>query len=253
MKKLLGCLLFSFFPVSNVAASAVQVEFDHETIGFAEQPRVSVLLQVLNNKSKVYWPMAKLYQTDTDNQAQLLQNQRQVLEDLRQLIIIWHHDQSVSQQLSALRREIASWQLGVLVNTPLDLDLAKLKQEFNPVLNKGIYTLSASKRLNFVSVVAMGGRSDVVYRQGKPAYQYLAEADFSAASKDVDEVFYIPNQTYNNTIEIKTIAVSFWNKTAEPVANGTVLFVPVPVDVLTEQYATLNEQIVQLAQYRIAQ
>jgi len=253
MKKLFSCLLFSLFPVSYVSATAVMVEFNHETISFAEQPRVSVLLQVLNDKSKVYWPMAKLYQTDAEIQPQLLFDQQQVLEDLRQLILMWHHDQNVSQQLSALRREISNWQLGVFVNTPLDLDLTKLRQELNPVLNKGAYILSASKRLNYVSVVAMGGRSDVVYRQGKPAYQYLQEADYSDTVKDVDEVFYIPNQTYNNSIDAKTIAVSYWNKTTEPLVNGTVLYVPIPADVLTEQYAMLNEQIVKLAQYRIAQ
>lgn len=253
MKKLFSSLLFCLAPVVCAEAGTVSVSYDHETINFDSQPRISVLLSVLNDKSRIYWPMAKLYQVDSKLQSDLVANKQVVLEDLRQLIIMWHHQQTVSQQLSALRREIESWQLGVVVDTPLDFDLTQLRQEHNPVLDSGSYILSASKRTNYVTVVALGGRSDVVYRNNKAAYQYLQEADYSAEVKDVDEVFYVPNQSLNSNFEVESISVSFWNNTEQPLLNGSVLFVPISADILTEQYAKLNEQIVQLAQYRIVQ
>ena len=252
MNKFFMGVCFSLLPISQLQASAVDVEFQHETISFPEPPRVSLLLQVLNNQTKVDWPTAKLYRTDSPRQPQLLEDQRAILADLKALIIFWHQEQQISQQLSALRREIASWQLGVFVNTPLDLDLTMIRQDFNPVLSPGVYLLRATKRPNYVSIVALGGRNDVVYQQGKPAYQYLGEANFADNVKAVDTVFYYPNHAYENLTGVKTIPVAAWNKTAEPLANGTLLFVPISTDVLTEQYASLNDQIAELAQYRIA-
>ena len=251
MKKLFSSLLFSLAPVVYANAGVVSVSYDHETINFESQPRISVLLSILNDKSRIYWPIAKLYHVDSIIQSDLIADKQLVLEDLRQLIIMWHQHQTISQQLSALRREIESWQLGVVVDTNLDFDLTQLRQEHNPVLDSGSYILSASKRTNYVSVVGLGGRSDVVYRNNKAAYQYLQETDFSAEVKDVDEVFYVPNQSLNGNFEVEPISVSFWNKTKHPLMNGSVLFVPISADILTEHYAKLNEQIVKLAQYRI--
>ena len=108
MKKLFSSLLFSLAPVVYANAGVVSVSYDHETINFESQPRISVLLSILNDKSRIYWPIAKLYQVDSIIQSDLIADKQLVLEDLRQLIIMWHQHQTISQQLSALRREIES-------------------------------------------------------------------------------------------------------------------------------------------------
>ncbi len=255
MKKISHLILCSlFFYACTGSASSIQVRFNDVTYAFPEQSRLSTLVNAFGqNQSEIDWPSAVLYQVDTKFDKQLLKQQQQVLADLKQLIIFWHEDKVLSAELSALYREIHSWQFGIIVDNQLDIDAFRLKQETNPVLTNGSYVLWAKKRPNYVTLIGLGGRADVMHEHNKATYQYLFSANFSDEMKNIDEVYHIEGKSIDSARAYRTIPVAFWNKTPEPVANAAVLYVPISAKILTEKYQTLNSQILDLLQYRIAQ
>lgn len=253
MKKLIILLLISLCPtaIANESAS-VFIKNQKDVIGFINPPRLSVVINALTaSGSHIYWPQAKLYLMDSKMSEELQSQKNRVLADLSVLIMHWHENQQLASDLSSLRREIESWEFGIFIDTPLDADLVNLDLNFNPVLDKGEYIFTASKRKNFVSLIALGGKIDVVYGSSKPAFVYLEQAGLSAATTDIDDVFLVPNKSKIGDASTRKIPVADWNRTIEPLPIGAVVYVPLSNAVHTAQYPNLNDQILQLAQYRI--
>ena len=94
-------------------------------------------------------------------------------------------------------------------------------------------------------------RIDVVYGASKPAFVYLEQAGLSEATTDIDDVFLVPNKSKIGDASTRKIPVAHWNRTIEPLPIGAVVYVPLSNAVYTAQYPNLNDQILQLAQYRI--
>ena len=161
MKKLIILLLISLCPtaIANESAS-VFIKNQQDVIGFINPPRLSVVINALTTSGRhIYWPQAKLYLIDSKMSEQLQSQKKRVLADLSVLIMHWHQNQQLASDLSSLRREIESWEFGIFIDTPLDADLVNLDLNFNPVLDKGEYIFTASKRKNFVSLIALGGKN----------------------------------------------------------------------------------------------
>jgi hypothetical protein len=253
MKKLISLLLFSFCPMVIATESAsVFIKNQQDVIGFINPPRLSVVINALTASDKhIYWPQAKLYLIDSKMSEELQSQKNRVLADLSVLIMHWHENQQLASDLSSLHREIESWEFGLYINSPLDADLVNLDRNYDPVLDKGNYLFIGGRRKNLVSLIALGGKIDVVYESSKPVFVYLEQAGFSESATDIDDVFLVPNKSNIGSVSPRKLPVSHWNRTIEPLPIGAVVYVPLSASVHTDQFPNLNEQILQLAQYRI--
>lgn len=223
----------------------VLVEHNQQWQGYAERPRLLTVLQLQVKSANVHWPSAKLYNLDAAKITELEQLRQQVLAQLRQLIIAGANDTSFAMQLQETRQQIGRWRLAMPMDMVINPDLAALQQAFNPRLSHGQYLLVATKRVSTVSVFGLGGERYLRHEQLRPAYQYLLELSERNASLPSYAWLLAPSQPP------KQIPVGSWNRTETAVSTGAVLFLPLAHELITDEYAQLNQQILTLLAHRV--
>lgn len=224
---------------------AVLVEFNGQQQGYFQQPRLAEVLLTASNDNSLYWPAARLYKLDPTQLVAAEQLRGAVLEQLRLLSIHWQAEPLLAANLMQLRSQLANWRLAQPLPLTLDPDLSRTRAEFNPRIDAGMYLLQAKRRPGFITLTGLGGDEFVEHKAGTLAYQYLAQAH-GIDHSGIDEIYWL--QVGTDAIQLP---VASWNRNLQQLPPGSLLFVPVPAKWLPEPWQDLNQQLLQLLQFRV--
>jgi hypothetical protein len=224
---------------------AVLVEFNGQQQGYFQQPRLAEVLLTASSDSRVYWPTAQLYKLDPSQLVAAEQLRGAVMEQLRLLSIHWQAEPLVAANLMQLRSQLVNWRLAQPLFIALDPDLSRIRAEFNPKLDAGMYLLQTKRRPGFITLTGLGGDQFVEHKAGTLAYQYLAQAH-GIDHSGVDDMYWL----HIGPTPVK-LPVASWNRNLQQLPPGSLLFVPVPAKWLPEPWQDLNQQLLQLLQSRV--
>lgn len=223
----------------------VLVEFNGQQQGYFQQPRLAEVLLTASSDTSLYWPAARLYKLDPTQLVAAEQLRGAVLEQLRLLSIHWQAEPLLAANLMQLRSQLANWRLAQPLPLTLDPDLSRTRAEFNPRIDAGMYLLQAKRRPGFITLTGLGGDEFVEHKAGTLAYQYLAQAH-GIDHSGIDEIYWL--QVGTDAIQLP---VASWNRNLQQLPPGSLLFVPVPAKWLPEPWQDLNQQLLQLLQFRV--
>lgn len=242
-KKTLICLLFSALMLNTVLAS-VTIEVNQKQYMFANKPRLVEILAPIAARQDWYWPGAALFQA---NDEQLEEERKLLINNLSDLIKRYKTDKpEIASSLEQLQASIVSWRLARRFPIKIDYDLARVVGAANPQLPTGEYILDIAPRPNTVQLFGAVDRTRKI--------PHLAHADVSE---------YIDSQILSNLAN-KNIVILFqadgrkltapsayWNRTHLEVMPGSQLFVPFKQSLFQPKFATINQQIKNLALNRV--
>jgi hypothetical protein len=247
--KLAWCLLAGSSLLFSMGVTAQQptvlVEVDGEFQGYFEQPRLATVLAPLAMDANKYWPGARLYRLQPEEIAKAEQLRVDIAEQLRVLAIYWKDEAQVAAALMELRAQLNRWRLAKPVNVLLDPDAVRINPALNPKLDMGNYLLQVKARPNFLTFVSLGGDQFIKHQADLPVYSYLAQLTQNRWT-DSDTVYWIVNGQ-----PPVVVPVASWNRNQQAVTPGSLVFVPIPSWVLTEATQKLNQQLLQLLQFRV--
>jgi hypothetical protein len=223
--KLAWCLLtgcsWLFSALVSAQQPAVLVEVNGEFQGFFEPPRLATVLAPLAADASKYWPSARLYRLDPAEIAKAEQLRLDIAEQLRLLAIYWKDEDQVAAALMELRGQMNRWRLAA----PIDLAL--------------------KTRPNYLSFVSLGGDQFIKHQADLPVYRYLAQLTQNRWT-DADYVYWLVKGQ-----PPIAVPVASWNRNQQAVSPGSLVFVPLPSWVLTDKTPNLNQQLLELLQYRV--
>ncbi|MGI5308748.1 capsule biosynthesis GfcC family protein [Rheinheimera sp. WS51] len=206
-------------------------------------PRLADVLAPVALDDKWYWPVSALYNT-SDNSAQLLQ--QQVLALLAELQEAEASDTDLQQALSAMTKQVQSWQLASRVFITIDYDLARAKAEHNPAFSAGDYLLKLAPRPSHVSVLGLVTQPGKInHKAATPAAGYAADLTYLAAADRHSLYIIQPNG------QVVKTTVAAWQQQLVEAMPGAQLFVPFKSGLFSAKWQQLNQAIVQLARHRV--
>jgi len=228
----------SFFSMAQVSVKINGAEYQ-----FAGNPRLSDVLAPVALQAKWYWPASALYKLGGNKPVM---QQQQLLKNINELKQQYATDSDVFAALTSVERQVAAWQLAERVTMPLDYDLARLRQNFNPRFDSGNYLLALQPRPQVVHVFGAVQRAVAVTHQSSAAAAYyLSNIEPSPLAANHEAIIIQPD---GNRL---VVGVAYWNQQHAEVMPGAQLFIPFKAQLFGREFARLNEQLEQLAMHRI--
>jgi hypothetical protein len=219
--------------------AAVMVQFANQQTTFSARPRLATVLAATQPGPNAYWPAARLYQLN--HPAAELQ---------RQLVLQLINSISAAspQQLTRLQQlatQISNWQLAKPLYINIDYDRARLIPSANPRFDYGQYLLQYGTRPSrFLVMGATAGDIWLQLKDAMPASQYLPGLNLSElANRDQISIIQ-PNG------QVITTGVGYWNYQYQEIMPGSILFIPFRPNAFANA-AELNQQLIELAKYRV--
>lgn len=233
--------IMSIFPVWKANAE-VTVQLNQQQLSFDTNPRLTDVLVYAADESW-YWPASSLYQLNTDKPEALRQ---QVLATLATLAEEWQGSSAKQQAVLALSRQIIQWKLAERIAITIDYDLARVRAVNNPRFENGDYLLQLKKRP--ASVYPLGlieSVQPVTHHGAADVNTYLAALSYTTLA-DTEWVYILP--VNGKAIKVGT---AYFNTAHTEVMPGGQIFIPFKVELFSSRLERLNQQIIELAAYRI--
>lgn len=232
--------------VSTSASNASQLQITYPSavrVGQAVQDGL-VQLPLYNqaNRSEVvsiYWLGAALL--DLQNTAELEVTRQHVLQQLASMGQQADNSQYIAK-LSKFAQFLRNIKLGQRVNQPLDLDLIRITDAYNPIID-GQFLLVLPPRPTTVTVagaVAQTGEQD--WQSRATSKDYLKQAGLL---ENAENSFVWIIQPDGKAIRQP---IAYWNHQSMDIAPGAILFVE--FSGLFDDYSTLNNNIIELLKNR---
>jgi len=187
----------------------------------------------------IYWLGAALL--DIQNTAALETKRQQVLSQLAKMGQV-KDDSAYIAKLAKLVQLIRSLQLGQRVMQPLDIDLIRINDSYNSLID-GRFLLVLPPRPSTVTVLgAVTQTGDLAWQGQKTSKDYLKQAGI-LDNAETSTVWII--QPDGKAIKQP---ISYWNHQEQDIAPGASLYVE--FSSLFDDYTQLNENIVELLRNR---
>ena len=194
---------------------------------------------IKNEPVSIYWLGAALL--DTNNTAELEVTRKQVLQQLADMGEQVDNSQYIAK-LAKFAQFLRNIKLGQRVNQPLDLDLVRITDAYNPVID-GDFLLVLPPRPTTVTVVgAVAQIGEQAWQSRASSKDYLKHAGLLDNAED-SFVWII--QPDGNAIKQP---IAYWNHQAQDIAPGAILFVE--FSELFADHAELNNNIIELLKNR---
>lgn len=236
-------LLAGVLLLSNHSYATVDIIINQQTFQYSHSPRLDEVLAPVALQQHWYWPGAKLYRLD--NPA-IEQQRQQLLELLLQLQ--QQAPTELQAELFALQQQLASWRLGQRVFIPIDYDLARAQQAFNPAFEPGRYKLQLQQRPDTLLFWGALQRPLTLEHLGGAAISaYLNALPRSAVADKSWAVIIQPDGTVVNT------GVAAWNHQHLEAMPGAQVFIPFAAGHFNTDFTLLNTKLLALALHRIEQ
>ncbi|MCD8557699.1 MAG: capsule biosynthesis GfcC family protein [Shewanella xiamenensis] len=192
-----------------------------------------------NEAVAIYWLGASLL--DIKNTAALEATRQQVLQQLATMGEQIDNGNYIAK-LSKLAQFLRTIKLGQRINQPLDLDLIRITDAYNPVID-GDFLLVLPPRPTTVTVVgAVAQTGEQLWQSRASSKDYLKHAGLL---ENAETSFVWIIQPDGNAIRQP---IAYWNYQAQDIAPGATLFVE--FSSLFDGYANLNENIIELLKNR---
>jgi hypothetical protein len=241
------CLIYSLLVAAKLHAQqpAVLVEVNGQYQGYFERPRLQTVLAPLATDASRYWPSARLYRLEPHKQVVAERLRTKISEQLRQLTIHWKDRKDIAAALMELNSQLQRWRLAEPVFIPLDPDAVRVNPALDPKLDTGSYLLQVKSRPNHLTFVGLGGDQYIQHQSNLALYRYIPQLTQHRWT-DTEKVYWLTNSP-----SPVSIPVASWNRNEQPLPPGSYLFVPLPAWILIEPAQNLNQQLLELLQYRI--
>ncbi|MFV0595813.1 capsule biosynthesis GfcC family protein [Shewanella sp.] len=188
-----------------------------------------------NEAIPIYWLGAALL--DLQNTAELEATRQHVLQQLANIGQQVDNSQYIAK-LSKFAQFLRNIKLGQRVNQPLDLDLIRITDAYNPSID-GQFLLVLPPRPTTVTVVgSVAQTGEQVWQSRKSSKDYLKQAGLL---ENAENSFVWIIQPDGNAIRQP---IAYWNHQAQDIAPGAILFVE--FSSLFDDYSTLNNNIIEL-------
>ncbi|MFB2637766.1 capsule biosynthesis GfcC family protein [Shewanella bicestrii] len=231
--------------VSTSSSDLTQLQLTYPSAIRVEQAVQDGLTQLPANyiteahPTPVYWLGAALL--DTKNTATLELIRQQILQQLANMGQQADNSQYIAK-LSKFAQFLRNIKLGQRVNQPLDLDLIRITDAYNPIID-GQFLLVLPPRpttITVVGAVAQTGEQKWVSRTSSK--DYLKQAGLL---ENAENSFVWIIQPDGKTIRQP---IAYWNHQSMDIAPGAILFVE--FSGLFDDYSTLNNKIIELLKNR---
>lgn len=235
--------VFSVLLITPTVYAAVTVDINGNRYQFDANPRLHEVLAPVAVQSNWYWPAAALYQLNSDQPEQLRQ---QVLQQIAQLKQQNAADSDFFTTMESLERQLASWRLAKRITMPIDYDFARVRPEFNPRFENGVYLLQLKQRPASVYLFgAVSSAAAVPHRGAAPAADYLVSAQPTALA-DLSELMLLqPDGAVLNA------GAAYWNHSPIEAMPGAQVFIPLQSQLFSSQLDILNKRLLELASHRV--
>lgn len=228
--------------------TAVNIDINTRSYTFETKPRLAEVLAPIALEQDWYWPGSKLYRLDNpDGQVSAPEQLRStVLQQLQAFSM--SAEPAVQIELMALRYQVASWTLATRVLIPINYDLARAQAAFNPRFDAGAYKLQLVERPEQVHFWGAVTQRVTTPHSGATAIaDYMAAIERSAAA-DGSTVYVIqPDGT------VTKAGVASWNRQHIEAMPGAEVFIPFATEWFGVDIDSLNQNLLALALYRVAQ
>ncbi len=232
--------------VSTSASHTPQLHITYPTairVGQAVQDGLTQLplynQTIKNEATPIYWLGAALL--DTKNTAALEVARKQILQQLADMGEQADNSNDIAK-LAKFSQFLRNLKLGLRVNQPLDLDLIRITDAYNPVID-GDFLLVLPPRPTTVTVVgAVAQTGEQAWQSRASSKDYLNQAGLL---DDAENSFVWIIQPDGNAIKQP---IAYWNHQAQDIAPGAILFVEFTA--LFDDHAELNNNIIELLKNR---
>lgn len=240
---LLLCTLYlGVAEASSSDQANVTISLDNKRYSFNSGVRLANVLQSVKG-NKVFFPLtSQLYKLSNAKN-----DKRQQFYDLMR------SSEFSNQNFEFLLKQIYGWELGQRQRVVLDLDLARLREESNPVVDNGNYLLQLNKRPDSVYLFGAVNRDlTLPHLSMAPVNDYLDNESISKTDLTAsDHVFIVqPNGV------VAKVGVSYWNQSTKDndtqVMPGSAIFVPFKSSSFSSKYDQINHMLIELVQDRIS-
>ncbi|ESE41275.1 capsule biosynthesis GfcC family protein [Shewanella decolorationis] len=192
-----------------------------------------------NEAMPIYWLGAALL--DTKNTATLEVTRQQVLQELANMGKQVDNSQFIAK-LAKFAQYLRNIKLGQRLNQPLDLDLIRITDAFNPVID-GDFLLVLPPRPTTITVVGAVERTgEQLWQSRASSKDYLTQAGLL---DNAENSFVWIIQPDGNAIKQP---IAYWNYQAQDIAPGAILFVE--FSALFDDLEKLNNNIIELLKNR---
>lgn len=226
----------------NVSHAEVRVKYHHQIFKFDHPPRLTGVLKFIYQQQDWYWPAAALFEQSNKIDAE----HAQLVKELDTIIGSRKiSDGGALHALRNLQKDLASWEVGKRIAIPLDYDLARLKEKFNPRFDPGSFQLQLMTRPQSVLIEGAVQQSETrSLTSPSSLLSYCKQLPFQEfANKDIVWVVQPDGQTF-------TVGVAYWNQQYKEIMPGSQIIIPFN-DSLYPQLTTINRHLLALAQSRI--
>ncbi len=229
-----ACLIFSL----DIFAK-VDVVINGQQRNFAGNPELTEILSPYANVIEWHWPSAALFDLNSPDQQALLKD---VHNSLQQKISEAANLSSSGKAYKSLFNQIKNWSVANRINTPVNFDLARISEEFNPRFPDGSYVLNFSTRPLTVSVIGAVPEEIAIPHLGaaniKAYFENLELLEYA----DTDAIYIIkPNGDVTRHIR------SYRQQHHVEVPPGSTIFVPLAELPILGTNRQLNEMVATLA------
>lgn len=232
--------------VSTSAANVPQLQITYPAairVGQAVQDGLTQLPlynQTIRNEAiPIYWLGAALL--DIRSTAALETTRQQILQQLANMGQQADNSQYIAK-LSKFAQFLRNIKLGQRVNQPLDLDLIRITDAYNPIID-GQFLLVLPPRPTSITVVgAVAQTGEQSWVSGVSSKDYLQQAGLL---ENAENSFVWIIQPDGKAIRQP---IAYWNHQSMDIAPGAILFVE--FSGLFDDYSTLNNNIIELLKNR---
>lgn len=230
-------------PPNAVNEATVNIEINHQHFAFITEPRLAEVLAPVALKQNWYWPATKLYRL---NSLEVEQQRTAVLAQLQTLQDTFKPP--LQQELAALQLQIKNWQLAKRIVIPVDYDLARVQQPFNPRFQSGSYKLQLVNRPDTVLFWGATVKPVVVTHSGATAVSDYLPSIVRSDFADKSYVYII--QPDGRIIEV---GVAAWNQQHIEAMPGAQVYIPFADSWFGADMNSLNKSILELALHRVVE
>ncbi|XOV80077.1 MAG: capsule biosynthesis GfcC family protein [Aestuariibacter sp.] len=242
MQKTLILILLCFW---SLAATSQDVKIHVTGVNnaidiYQFEPRLDRVLKRYAGETDWYWPTASLYKKYNETQEM---ERTQILSTIKQLEAE-ANNQHFKLALTNLRQQIKSWRLASKVFIPLDYDLVRLQEKFNPKLEFGEYFLNLTFRPSELKYFGVVGEGEIVHVGTEDVSHYRSTVEYNEAV-DPDYVYIITPSG-----DVQKVVIAYWDNLHQEVAPGSMLYFPIK-EAFFSEISQLNQRIAELARNRL--
>ncbi|GLR71125.1 capsule biosynthesis GfcC family protein [Agaribacter marinus] len=225
-----------FLFVSLQSAANVTINVNNTVYDYTSNPRMAEVLEPVALEQSWYWNASKLFRLDNVIQVEQKKEALRVLSSLLE-------EQSFSGELERLKQELRDWYVLSRVNTPIDFELSRLMNEYNPRFENGSYKLLLSTRPNHILFFGALSETLLPYENETAIDEYFKQLNIPKDAYVKGIVVIAPNGD-------KKLLSNYLSTLAFEPMPGSLVFIPFN-ESRNNNIALLNHLLLELSEHRV--